>query len=344
MGYKLSVGQADRILQELKQNYRIVAPKRFSKRGWKPGTDMIRYAEINSISEIVHDEQSDFSPKDVIAPIVQTILHFTADEMRTSSIDDMGILLFARACDINGIRRLDKIYLENGGQADLYYQRMREKLKIVLLECREGWDTCFCVSMGANRTGDYSLAVRFIDDGLLVELKDADFASHFEKMPETKYFPEFVQSNEKKVILPEINNIHTLRQVHDLPMWAEYNDECISCGSCNTVCITCSCFDTIDVIYNETSRDGERRRVWSSCMLESFGTMAGGHAVRKTAGERMRFKVLHKVYDYRMRFGGNENMCVGCGRCDRRCPENISFSDSINKLSAAGEGEANQNG
>lgn len=62
--------------------------------------------------------------------------------------------------------------------------------------------------------------------------------------------------------------------------------------------------------------------------------MAGGHAVRKTPGERMRFKTLHKVYDYKARFG-EEHMCVGCGRCDSRCPEKISFADTINRLSSA---------
>ena len=28
---------------------------------------------------------------------------------------------------------------------------------------------------------------------------------------------------------------------------------CIACGGCNTVCPTCSCFDTVDVIYDETT-------------------------------------------------------------------------------------------
>ena len=42
------------------------------------------------------------------------------------------------------------------------------------------------------------------------------------------------------------------------------------------------------------------------------------------------FKVLHKVYDFRRRFG--YDMCVGCGRCDSVCPEYISFSGCVNKL------------
>ena len=112
--------------------------------------------------------------------------------------------------------------------------------------------------------------------------------------------------------------------------------KCIGCGGCNTVCITCSCFDTTDIIYNETSRDGERRRVWSSCMLNDYSTVAGGHNVRAKAGDRMRFKAMHKLYDYNARFGKG-NMCVGCGRCDMRCPKDIHFSETIDKLAAAVE-------
>ena len=33
-------------------------------------------------------------------------------------------------------------------------------------------------------------------------------------------------------------------------------------------------------------------------------------------------------------------MCVGCGRCDDVCPEYISYSQIINKVSAAVKEEA----
>lgn len=58
--------------------------------------------------------------------------------------------------------------------------------------------------------------------------------------------------------------------------------------------------------------------------------VAGGGSYRKTRGERMRFKVLHKISDFKKQFG--YQMCVGCGRCDDICPEYISFSDCLNRL------------
>ena len=49
----------------------------------------------------------------------------------------------------------------------------------------------------------------------------------------------------------------------------------------------------------------------------------------------MRFKTLHKIHDYRKRFG--ENMCVGCGRCDDMCPQYISISEAYEKVATCYE-------
>lgn len=338
----------DQILQELKKEYRIVAPKRYEKRGAKSTTDLIRYGEINSMEEIVHESQSDFSPKEIYYPITQTMIRFQENQsIEEPSAESRGILIFARPCDINGIKRLDNIFLKNGGHSDIYYARLRDNVRFVMMECSGGWDDCFCVSMGTNKTDDYSLAIRFDQENFLVSVKDQAFAPYFsgeksEKFtdgnrkvtPENADFvPLFVTSNKKIVRLPEIHDRGQLKEAINLEFWKEFDEQCIGCGGCSAVCGTCSCFDTVDIIYDETSNDGERRRVWSSCMLDTYTMTAGGSRFRKTPGANMRFKTLHKVYDYNLRFGGKEHMCVGCGRCDKRCPKEISFFDIICRLS-----------
>ncbi len=334
MGYKVSREDMDNIFSRMKERYKIYAPKR--------GLKYIRYGEINALSEIVYDEKSDFSPKEVFYPIVQTLLYFTEDTCTESAPGDArDILLFLRPCDMNGIRRLDTMFLKNGGQADNFYARLREKVKFIMMECREGFETCFCVSMGTNEARDYSAAVRFDENGVFLDVKDPELTPWFLEQPENDFKPEFIRENEKHVRVPQIPDRSMLKSIHALDFWHSFDEKCISCGSCNTVCITCSCFDTADIIYNETSRDGERRRMWSSCMLDNFTTMAGGHGVRGSAGERMRFKTMHKIYDFKARFG-EENMCVGCGRCDMRCPKDIHFSETIDTL--AGEMEKLKDG
>ena len=325
--------RADRwanIIPRLKEKYRIYAPKRFPKRGPK-GTDLIRYGEISDFSEIVYKEKTHFSPKEVFYPISQTMFYFKDDSCSEKEAeDDKDIILIARPCDINAIRRLDNIFLNNG-QPDLYYQRMREKLHIFMLECCESFDNCFCVSMGSNVTNDYSAAIRIDDICALIELRDETFLPYFVDEVPIDFTPGFVRTNKRAAHLPKVER-EKLGDICKAEYWNKYDDECIACGGCNTVCPTCSCFDTVDVIYDETSRDGERRRVWSSCMLRDFTQTAGGGMARKTQGANMRFKVLHKVYDYSQLFNNGEHMCVGCGRCIDRCPKGIDYLDTINGL------------
>lgn len=329
VSYQISTDKMNELLKGLGETYRICGPKRVGK--------LIRYGEIKSLEELVYQEKSHFSPKEVFYPVVQTLLYFSEDEVQESELeDDRDVILFLRPCDINGIRRLDTMFLENGGQADNFYQRRREKVRFFLMECRESFETCFCVSMGSNRTDQYDAAFRFGEDGVTLELHGdspllGQMAGLLSGEKTCDFTPVFVTENRKRVAVPDITDRSLLKKIHELPMWREFDDNCIGCGGCNTVCITCSCFDTTDVIYHETSRDGERRRAWSSCMLDSYSTMAGGHNVRAKAGDRMRFKAMHKTYDFKARFG-KENMCVGCGRCDMRCPKEIHFSETVDRL------------
>lgn len=330
--YKFSVDEFDNVLKTLKSNYKIFAPICFPKRGAN-GTDLIRYGQISSVNQIVFDRPSDFSAKEVYYPVMQTLFRFTQDTCTEADLtDDKELLIFARPCDINAISRLDRIFEENGGNADMYYDRLRKRVKFVLMECNGGFEQCFCVSMDANKTTNYEFAIRPVDDSVLVNLNTKVFEPLFNHGTPYEFVPEFVSANTKEVHIPVINGIEDVKKATDLKFWDEYNEKCIGCGGCNTVCPTCSCFDTIDIRYNEGSLDGERRRVWSSCMLSSFTKTAGGGQARKTAGANIRFKVLHKIHDYSSRFKTKEPMCVGCGRCDKRCPQKISYSDTVNRF------------
>ncbi len=243
-------------------------------------------------------------------------------------------MLLARPCDINAQRVQGRIYAGNGGYDDLYYSRIRELVKFAVMDCNGGDDTCFCVSMGTNRTDDYALAMKFSQDGLQVQVVDEEFTSYFEGMPQAEYNHAFVEENELKVTVPDLSDKNVRKALKTHPVWQEYNSRCISCGACTIACSTCTCFTTRDVIYGDNPEVGERHRVSASCQIAGFDQMAGQKEFRSTAAERMRYKVLHKFYDYKARFG-EEHMCVGCGRCTRRCPELISISATVNKVSAA---------
>ena len=245
MGYCIDKKRFDEILGELSETYQIYAPRLDAQKR------RVRFGKIDSVSQIVTDRQSDFSAKEVYYPISQVMFYFRNDRVDISEPkEEKDFLIFARACDINSIRRLDRIFLENGGAEDLFYKRLREKVRFVLLECLESFDECFCVSAGSNSTQDYSMAVRITDDTVMAEIKDDDLDDYFEDEDECGYKAEFVQENKKKVRIPQITR-ENLKEISELEYWNQFDEKCLSCGGCNTVCGTCSCFDTVDVIYEE---------------------------------------------------------------------------------------------
>ena len=330
----MDLQQMEAFLAKLGQDYRIFAPKRFIGQGRFSDTDIIRYAEVGTLSEMELHERSTYSAKEVVTPINQTLFYFTPEEYRESKpVSNKPILVFLRACDIHAFMHQDKIYLENG-QPDLYYQRIREKLHFVLIECASSFDTCFCVSMGCNQVQDYSMAVRLKGEEVLLEIKEPVLADYIDYSEPSDFTPSFVMENPSSVTIPDIADKDVLLALKKHSMWSAFDKRCISCGSCTLACSTCTCFTTRDRAFTENADVGERRRVTASCQVPGFDDMAGGHSFRITAGDRMRYKMLHKFHDYKARFG-EEHMCVGCGRCTSHCPEYISMTSNIEKMNEA---------
>ena len=330
MGYKIITENANEILKKLSQDYLIYAPKVFEGDGRFSDTNTIRYGEIETLEEIVFDKKADYSFKEILLPISETLFYFNDDKLTVPDARKKGAVVFLRSCDLHGLKRMDQIYLNNGPE-DFYYKRLRENTKFILIGCTNTFDNCFCVDMGSNKTNEYDAYIKHEGDFTLLECKWDTLQEMIEQVGNVKeeVVPDFVDENKVKVNIPE----GLSQKVFDAKIWDEYTERCIGCGRCNFVCPTCTCFTMQDIAYKENKNAGERRRVWASCQVGGYTDMAGGIAFRKANGEKMRFKVMHKIYDYKKRFG--YNMCVGCGRCDDICPEYISFSNCINKLEDA---------
>jgi anaerobic sulfite reductase subunit A len=332
MGFQLTKAGMDSLLQQWSATYDIYAPKVFAGGGRFSDTDCIRYGKINTAAEIVWDKKSLYSFKEVLMPISQTLFYFMENECKEADGPKKGAIVFLRSCDLHAVQRLDDMYLNNG-PTDYYYARIRDRIKFVLMGCSSSFENCFCVSMGSNESDNYNLAVNVTADGYTVDCKDKTWTEMVKSAAtaEQDVVPDHVTENAITVTIPKNLSI----KVNDSTMWNEYDSRCINCGRCNFVCPTCTCFTMQDLFYSENGNAGERRRVWASCMVDGYTDMAGGVTYRDKNGQRMRFKVLHKVLDYRQRNG--YDMCVGCGRCDDVCPEYISFSHCINKLGKAME-------
>lgn len=329
MAYLLTYDLFNEYIEQLKRNYKIFAPIREIGKGKFAETDVIGYGKVKLGEDIIFDQKSYFSPKEAFFPVRETLFYFLKDEVSIPVVDETPIIIFLRACDLNGIKRLDRMFLENGKFIDFYYQRRRKNIKFFMIECVEGFENCFCASMGTNITDEYDAVVRSVDQGVKILLKDDNlFQNCLQNIESISMNPKFIKENKISVKVPDIGSLNN--KIFENSLWTEYTQRCIGCGRCNTSCVTCSCFTMQDILLSDEKYVSERRRVWASCHIDGFTDMAGGESFRKTHGDKMRFKTMHKINDFYRRF--KEHMCVGCGRCDDVCPEYISFSKCINRL------------
>ncbi|MBQ6971359.1 MAG: anaerobic sulfite reductase subunit A [Synergistaceae bacterium] len=332
MGYVLSSEGFSKALHELGGSYRLYAPVRKEGEGRFTDVDVVRYDFVHEAGEIELSTKSDYAFKEILTPLSETLFFFTEQSVKDADKDTSPVIIFVRSCDLHAVKRLDQIYLANGKAEDWFYRRIRDSVRFALIGCSESCENGFCVSMKTNRADEgYMFSVDEDGGKFYVDVKDDEaakiFAAHAESsQPVTA---RYVTENDTDVNVPE----NVPNSIYKSDIWDEYTQRCINCGRCNFVCPTCTCYTMQDVYYTDNGRVGERRRVGASCMVDGYTNVAGGGQYRKTNGERMRFKVLHKVWDFRRRFG--YDMCVGCGRCDDVCPEYISFANCVNKLDAA---------
>ncbi|MDD5656578.1 MAG: 4Fe-4S dicluster domain-containing protein [Elusimicrobia bacterium] len=121
------------------------------------------------------------------------------------------------------------------------------------------------------------------------------------------------------------------------PLWTELAKDCFSCGSCNTVCPTCYCFDVQDW-WNVDQKSGARTRYWDSCLTEDFAKLSLGAGAaenfREERAERFRHRFMRKAAYLNAKLGGPA--CVGCGRCSAACTADIADpTEVINKIPEA---------
>ena len=76
MGHQLSRAEADRMFSEWVKQYEVVAPKLMEGEGCFSDTDIIRYGKVTSLDEIVWDKKSDYSFKEALLPINETLFYF----------------------------------------------------------------------------------------------------------------------------------------------------------------------------------------------------------------------------------------------------------------------------
>ena len=171
MGYRLSRTDGGKLFDRWAKQYEIFAPRRMEGEGCFSDTDVIRYGRVTSPEEICWERKSDYSPKEVLLAINETLFYFTEGQTTVPEGPGKDILIFLRSCDLHGVKRLDEIYLKNGFE-DFYYKRVRERAKFILMGCAQTCSSGFCVAMGTNRCEVYDAYMKLEEGQMLLDIKD----------------------------------------------------------------------------------------------------------------------------------------------------------------------------
>ena len=329
---KFSCEEGKGIFDTLSKHWTIIAPVEMPGRARFSGTSLVSYEQVQSFDEIEFLKKTYFSAKSVLLPIRQAMFSFR-DKIEEADDRTGPAIIFLRSCDIHAVKVLDAHFLNGGGYADFYYQRLRQKVKLFLIECEKPFENCFCVSLQTNKTDDWAAFIRKVEGGYEIHARDEELEVYFPSNTENVLEPRFVQQDSCPVKIPQ--EIDT--SIFEDDIWKEYTLRCIACGRCTITCPTCSCFSIQDILPEDRA-GGERKRIWSSCLVKKFSLLAGNHDFRAKEGDRLRYRLLHKIDDFRKRQGFN--MCIGCGRCDDVCPEYISMFKCIEKINQIIEARA----
>jgi sulfhydrogenase subunit beta (sulfur reductase) len=257
-------------------------------------------------------------------------------------------ILGARACDLAALARQDQVFLESE-HPYVPYQKRRESLFLIGVQCGYASNNCFCVSAGCGPKiqAGFDLCFTELDSGFLVQigsvegdailaplnlaLASTEQQSQALEVPEraarmqTKTLPfNNQQALEAHLFQPNTQGLHH-------PHWKKIGEKCLACGNCTAVCPTCFCHRETE----EPAMDGqssEHGRSWDSCFTSGHSYITG-KLIRESTDQRYKQWLTHKVGSWFSQFG--QSGCVGCGRCISACPVGIDLTEELQVLTQA---------
>ncbi|MCX8062191.1 MAG: 4Fe-4S dicluster domain-containing protein [Anaerolineales bacterium] len=303
------------------------------------------FEEIHDPAELCMDYPTTLlPPKKFLLPTREVLFKYTRQNggvLKDAPEPPPTVILGVHTCDLHAIQLLDTVFCS--GHFDIHYMNRRKKTLIVSIECLNPCDEhSFCKSMGTLTADEgYDLHLTDLGDRYAVDVGTQAGEQLISKYATTKAadkediqllnavisakWPKFPYRLDFDV--SELPSILELSMKSSL--WQELGDRCLACAACTNVCPTCFCFDVKDEVELNLV-DGQRVRMWDSCQLDEFATVAGGHNFRASRALRQRHRFMRKgkyILDAHKHLG-----CVGCGRCARACLVDITPVGVFNEL------------
>ena len=324
--YKMSKDKFPELIELIKTRGKLYGPVK--------GNGKYSFEEITDFKELDFNYQRTvIGPKKFLTPPKYPVLRFGKEGTEeVLEQDETKIIIGVHPCDIHGINILDRLFLAN--IKDPYYAKRRENLIIIGHSCLPD-ENCLCQSTGTD----------IVEDGFdlfLTELKDfyliwvgsnkglslvIDAGELFTEDISQEDIQEYVKwqqqrSNMFQSKIPYFKYMADIIHLnYDSPVWDQFGEKCLSCGTCSIVCPTCNCFNVDDKILMN-AEEGVRERMLDSCTLPFYSMVAGDHDFRPKRTDRLKLYYTHKLKEYIGRWG--QPSCVGCGRCVTFCPVNIN--------------------
>jgi sulfhydrogenase subunit beta (sulfur reductase) len=295
------------------------------------------FAKLESAEQLRLDyDVTILPPKKEFFPPCQKLVEFDCGKF-TGCIDPKEKILFGvHFYDIKGIDMTDFLFEERN--ADMNYLANRRKATIIgssiqTISERAFWGTVGTEVKAKGHDGFLTKISAGYTYETLTEKGEALVTyGKFEKASESQASEADRVNNDVMDKCQEKLNFSS-KEIADkvrasfgnIELWEELAKDCFSCGSCNTTCPTCYCFDVQDD-WNVDQKTGERKRYWDSCLTTDFAKISLGAGntenFRTERGDRFRHRFMRKGTYLNEKLGGPA--CTGCGRCSLACTADIA--------------------
>ncbi len=238
------------------------------------------------------------------------------------------------ACDINALNKLDKVLMGSVFPMP-YYAAKRKNMFIIGMDCRPQ-PFCFCRSMGADTVlHGFDLFITDIGNSYFIETLSATAFNLLQgietRPPEESDHLQYMKvvSEKNRMFTPHVDTTD-LTKILDMefqsPVWKQWGDKCLGCGTCANVCPTCYCYGVEETV-NVDLKSARKTKTLYSCNVVDFAEVAGGHNFRPERHIRLKYRYYHKHRGFVEAF--EESLCVGCGRCGEACLAGITVPEVI---------------
>ncbi|MDZ7740143.1 MAG: 4Fe-4S dicluster domain-containing protein [Bacteroidales bacterium] len=291
-----------------------------------------RPIQKENIGDMVYNEARPVSPLKIF--FLPLRLNVSGQE----KIPARTIIIGAPSCDIEGLKLLDAIYIDEDYTDETYLLR-RQNTIIIGAACHKTAENCHCTSYGVDPwpgTGS-DMSMSMLDGNIILSAiseKGGEFLKEINKLvnagepgdEDMAGMTALHQSAAAQISgvndgLPGSSDTGTLVREAEADFWKKQSSACVSCGACSAICPTCTCFLLID-------RPGfEKIKQQDTCQYPAFERVAGGEDPLRELSVRFHNRYMCKYVWKPERF--EVLACTGCGRCIDTCIAGINKNEVI---------------